>query len=167
MSAPEVELARWQRRYFQILEEFFRRAYESTIDGGEPSFGDGVRTNAIRFASIRKMMLDADTMFIPDPILPWVESARLRKKGTEVCSRLDGGRGSRLAEMPRQGRVVVPNRPHHVIQRGQLTGGERFMHAVAKRVGRRSEFQGRGRPRNGQQDICPGSCRTPLRPRLT
>ncbi len=70
MSAPEVELARWQRRYFQILEEFFRRAYESTIDGGEPSFGDGVRTNAIRFASIRKMMLDADTMFIPDPILP-------------------------------------------------------------------------------------------------
>src|SRR5215831_7502164 len=163
MSAPEVARARWQRRYFQILEAFFRRAYESTIDGVEPSVGDGVRTNAIRFASIRKMMLYADTIFIPDPILPCVESARLRKKGTDVFSRLGGGRGSRLAEMPRQGRVVVPNRPHHVIQRGQLTGGERFMHAVAKRVGRLIEFQGRGRPRNGQQDICPVSFRTSLR----
>jgi putative transposase len=26
--------------------------------------------------------------------------------------------GSSLAEMPRQGRVVVPNWPHHVIQGG-------------------------------------------------
>lgn len=170
ISAPEVELARWQRRYFQILEEFFRRAYESTLDAVEPSFGDWVRTNAIRFAStgpaahawvhdelaryyeqsrgtgfftlgtqlggvklvlggsgcfteshlasVRKIVLEADTIFIPDPILPWVESARLRKKGTDVCSCLGGGRGSRLAEMPRQGRVVVPNWPHPVIQRG-------------------------------------------------
>ena len=96
-------------------------------------------------------MLSADTMFIPDPILPWVESARLRKKGTGVLAPLGGGRGSRLAEMPRQRRVLVPNRPHHVIQRVQLTGAERFMHAVATRV---------GQPKKGQQDICPGFFRT-------
>jgi putative transposase len=69
------------------------------------------------------MVLYADTIVIPDAILLWVESARLRKKGTELCSCLGGGRGSRLAEMPRQGRVVVPNWPHHVIQRGHNTQG--------------------------------------------
>jgi hypothetical protein len=48
--------------------------------------------------------------------------------------------------MPRQGRVVVPNWPHRVIQRGQLTGGERFIHAVAKRVRWGSSFGGEGGP---------------------
>ena len=51
MRVPEVKLARWQRRYFQILEEFFRRADQSTIDAVEPSFGDWLRPNAMRFAS--------------------------------------------------------------------------------------------------------------------
>jgi hypothetical protein len=153
ISAPDVERARWQRRDFPILEACFRRAYASTIDAVEPSFGDWVRTHAIRvastgpaahawvhdelarssepsratgfftlgtqldgltlvrggsrrfteshLASVRKIVLDADTMFIPDPNLPWVESARLRKQGTEGCSCLGGG--SRLAEMPKQG----------------------------------------------------------------
>lgn len=42
-------------------------------------------------------------------------------------------------------------RIRHAIQRGQLTGGERFIHTVAKRVGRRVEFRGRGRPRREQK----------------
>ena len=51
MRVPEAELVRWQRRYFQILEEFFRRADQSTINAVEPSFGDWLRPNAMRFAS--------------------------------------------------------------------------------------------------------------------
>jgi hypothetical protein len=51
MSAPAVELARWQRRYFQIRDEFFRRASESTRDAVEPRFGAWRRPNAIRLAS--------------------------------------------------------------------------------------------------------------------
>jgi len=141
--------------------------FGTQLGGVKLVLGGSGRFTESHLASVRKMVLYADTIVIPDPILPWVESARLRKKGTELFSCLGGGRGSRPAELPRQGRVVVPSWPHHVIQRGQLTGGERFMHAVAKRVGRRIGFRARGRPRKGQKYICPVSFRTPLRPRLT
>lgn len=33
------------------------------------------------------------------------------------------------------------------IQRGQLTGGDKFVEAVAKKIGRRIEFRGQGRPK--------------------
>lgn len=136
MGPPEVELARWQRRFFQILDEFFRRAYASTIDTVEPSFGDWIRANASRFAatgppayawvsdelgryyeesraaglfglgaqlggvklvvggssrfteshlaSVRKMVLYGDTILIPDPILPWIESPRCEERFRHV-----------------------------------------------------------------------------------
>jgi len=136
MGPPEIELARWQRRYFQILDEFFRRAYASPIDTVEPSFGDWIRTNATRFAatgapayawvydelaryyeearaaglfglgsqlggvklvvggssrfteshlaSVRKMVLYGDTILIPDPILPWIESPRIEERFSHV-----------------------------------------------------------------------------------
>jgi hypothetical protein len=57
-----------------------------------------VRGRSRRFAeshlaSGRKIVLDADTMFIPDPILPWVKSARLHvlashDKSSGLCSGL-------------------------------------------------------------------------------
>jgi hypothetical protein len=55
------------------------------VQGGSRRFAES------HLASGRKIVLDADTMFIPDPILPWVKSARLRKQGIEVCSCLGGG----------------------------------------------------------------------------
>jgi hypothetical protein len=63
--------------------------------------GGSRRFTESHLASVRKNVLDADTIFIPDPNLPRVESGRLRKQGTEGCSGLGGG--SRLAEMPKQG----------------------------------------------------------------
>ena len=33
------------------------------------------------------------------------------------------------------------------VQRGQLTGDNRFKEEVSKRIGRRIEFRGRGRPK--------------------
>ena len=138
MGSPEVELARWQRRFFQILEEFFKRAYGSGINAVTPSFGEWVRQNANRFASnapsayawvhdeltryynevpgagiaglrtqlggvklvlggssrftsshlssVRKMLLYADTIFIPDPILPWIESQRTEERFRDVLA---------------------------------------------------------------------------------
>lgn len=48
-------------------------------------------------------------------------------------------------------RAAIPDgeweRIRHAIQRGQLTGGERFIALAAQRLGRRVEFRGRGRPR--------------------
>ncbi len=48
-------------------------------------------------------------------------------------------------------RAAIPEgeweRIRKAIQRGQLTGGERFIALAAKQVGRRVEFRGRGRPR--------------------
>ena len=38
-------------------------------------------------------------------------------------------------------------RIRHAIQRRQLTGDEHFVHTVARRVGHRIEFRGRGRPK--------------------
>lgn len=52
-------------------------------------------------------------------------------------------------------RAAVPEgeseRIRQAIQRGQLTGGERFIAVAAKRVGRRIEFRGRGRPRKAKK----------------
>ncbi len=64
-----------------------------------------------------------------------------------------------FAPMPRTARIILPNLPHHVmqgewerireaIQRGQLTGGNRFVADVARKIGRRVERRGRGRPVN-------------------
>jgi hypothetical protein len=56
------------------------------LGGVKLVLGESVRFTESHLASVRKMVLDADTIFIPDPILPWVESARLRKKGTDLFS---------------------------------------------------------------------------------
>ena len=36
------------------------------------------------------------------------------------------------------------------VRRGQLTGGSRFVEEVDRKIGRRIEFRGQGRPRNGK-----------------
>jgi len=43
--------------------------------------------------------------------------------------------------MPRTGRIVPPGYPHHIVQRGQLTGNQRFVDEVARIAGRRVEFR--------------------------
>ena len=61
--------------------------------------------------------------------------------------------------MPRTATILLPDLPHHAmqgeweqireaIQRGQLTGGKRFVADVARNIGRRVERRGRGRPVN-------------------
>ncbi|HSE16286.1 MAG TPA: hypothetical protein VLB46_04490 [Pyrinomonadaceae bacterium] len=50
-----------QRELFAILDEFVERATGK-------KYG--------QFDSVRKMLLYADTILIPDPILPWLESER-------------------------------------------------------------------------------------------
>ena len=52
--------------------------------------------------------------------------------------------------MPRMARIVLPHVPHHVVQRGQLTGNQRFVGEVEQILGRRIENRGRGRPTFGQ-----------------
>jgi hypothetical protein len=49
--------------------------------------------------------------------------------------------------MPRTARIILPAYPHHIIQRGQLTGGETFMDEIESRLQRRVKLRGRGRPR--------------------
>ena len=41
--------------------------------------------------------------------------------------------------MPRMARVVLPHIPHHVVQRGQLTGNQRFVDEVEQIIGYRIE----------------------------
>jgi len=49
VTAPEVEVARWQRTFFNMLEEFFARAYKTDIYAITPNFGAWIRTNVTHF----------------------------------------------------------------------------------------------------------------------
>jgi hypothetical protein len=133
--APPLKLAALatvQREFFEILDEFFRRATGSPAEEFAPldSFGEMIRTeaqkigprapqaymyayealgsfyerfgshlfteakalgglklvfggssqlNRSQFEAVRKMLLYADSILIPDPILPWIESPRVEE----------------------------------------------------------------------------------------
>ncbi len=49
--------------------------------------------------------------------------------------------------MPRRVRLVLPNYPHYIIQRGQLTADRMFMQEISQKIGRRLELRSPGRPR--------------------
>ena len=59
--------------------------------------------------------------------------------------------------MPRTGRIVPPGYPHHIVQRGQLTGNQRFVDEVARIAGRRVEFRRPGRPPLSRDGGCSSS----------
>jgi hypothetical protein len=131
--APKLAaLATVQREFFEILDEFFRRATGGPAEEFAPldSFGEKVRAEAQKiapralqaymyahetfgsfykrfgshlyseakrlgglklvfggssqlhksqFEAVRKMLLYADSILIPDPILPWIESPRVEE----------------------------------------------------------------------------------------
>jgi hypothetical protein len=130
-------LATVQREFFEILDEFFRRATGGSAEefAALDSFGEKIRADAqklaprapqaymyvhealrafykrfglhvfseaknlgglklvlggtshfgkAQFESVRKMLLYADTILIPDPILPWIESPRAEERFRSV-----------------------------------------------------------------------------------
>ena len=131
-STKLAAVATVQREFFEILDEFFRRATGTSAEefAPLPSFGERVRAEAEKigrhapqafmfaheslasfykqfgshlfseaknlsglklvfggsgqlkksqFEAIRKMLLYADSILIPDPILPWIESPRMEE----------------------------------------------------------------------------------------
>jgi hypothetical protein len=52
----------------------------------------------------------------------------------------------RAIAMPRIGRTILPDHPHHIVQRGQLTGRQAFIDRVESILGKRTEHRSRGRP---------------------
>ena len=127
-----------QREFFEILDEFFRRATGSSAEEFAPlgSFGEEIKSRAQKigarapqaflyihealnvfyrrfashvfseakklgglklilggasqllksqFESVRKTLLYADSILIPDPIFPWIESTRI-EEGFKKCA---------------------------------------------------------------------------------
>jgi hypothetical protein len=130
MDTPEHTVADWQRRFFRVLDDFFRELHGCGIDGVPPEvgypawaktqvsrmrktgdsaynrlmasleglYGESKERNFLELAghlgglkvvlggsshfgssklgSIKRMALYADTIFVPDPVLPWIEVTR-------------------------------------------------------------------------------------------
>ncbi len=48
--------------------------------------------------------------------------------------------------MARKARVIIPNMPHHIVQRG-------YVDEVEERAGIRVEYRGQGRPVRFREDV--------------
>ena len=61
-------------------------AYDSakTLGGTKLVIGGSTRFTGTHLDSVRKMLLYADTILIPDPVLPWVEKERIEEKFRHV-----------------------------------------------------------------------------------
>jgi hypothetical protein len=53
--------------------------------------------------------------------------------------------------MPRQARIIFPDFPHHVIQRGRLTASPQFEMAMSQRTGEWMGIRWPGRPRKKEK----------------
>jgi hypothetical protein len=54
------------------------------IGGLKLAYGGGNRFTESHIESIRKILLYADTIFVPDPVLPWIEKQRIEERFSKV-----------------------------------------------------------------------------------
>lgn len=87
LSAHACEAFEW---FYPEITSFYQKQKTTTflqakqVGGLKYVMGGASRFTETHFNSVRKVLLYADTILIPDPILPWIESSRTEERFRDV-----------------------------------------------------------------------------------